>query len=209
MNAGRLLSQAFSNSLYFNAKYWYHAKDRVKANIAIFSLPEEKIFCNKVAPSDGNVAASWPFFLHSPRSLADRQSDNNNIAISFSSSFVLSDRSFPLPRDIAIPSFFVCCRIAGHSIYISVLSPLFADKRVSMATISSARRTNRVSALLHLSFASSFSFSPFFLFPLPFSPFKLSVVTVCDLSSSHTRYRRLVRRSVAIMTSRGGEYVLH
>jgi len=76
-----------------------------------------------------------------------------------------------------------------------------------MATISSGRRTNRVSALLHLSFASRL-----FPFLLSSSFLSLSLVQtlrhypVRDLSSSHTRYRRLVRRSLAIMTSQGGEY---
>lgn len=79
------------------------------------------------------------------------------------------------------------CRIAGHSIYISVLSPVFADKRVSMATISTGRWTNQVpgrSTYLSLPpCLSSFHCFPSFLFVISFS------------FSSPRLHRRLVRRS--------------
>lgn len=105
------------------------------------SVTEERVSCNNVAPSGCNPSI---FSRERPLSLTDNQTliISRFASLSFSLSFsvclsfsLFSDRSSPLPHDI-VPFPLRLSEIAGHSIYISVL---FADKRVSMATISSAR----------------------------------------------------------------------
>lgn len=123
----------------------------------------------------------------------ERESDVNNITISFSL-FLLSlfsDRSSPLLHDTAFPS--SSGKIAGHSIYISVL---FADKRVSMATISSGR----MEPIVFLLAPPISRLVPLLLFFLPSpshllqlfssSPFLVAIVFV-----SPTWSRRLVGRN--------------
>lgn len=76
-----------------------------------------------------------------------RLTDNCTIITSRSLSLVLM-RIFALPLHltISLPFPFRAIGSFGRSIYISVFLPLFADKRVSMATLSSGRGTNRISA---------------------------------------------------------------
>lgn len=88
--------------------------------------------------------------------------DVNNIAISLSLS-LFSDRSSPPSLWYRVPFPSGLSEIAGHSIYISVL---FADKRVSMATISSGRMEPIVFLLAppisRLFFSPSFPLLPTF-----------------------------------------------
>lgn len=155
---------------------------------------------------------SWHFFARGT-TLADRQSDVNNIAIRLSLSPLLrpsfslfSARSSPLlsPRDTVFPSPSDCQRspVIPFIFRCSLLTREFPWLRYPPGGWNQSCFCS-----LHLSLASSLFFSPSFplllqLFSSP--PFLLAIISVPPTWS-----RRLVRRSAAIMTSRGGEYAPH
>lgn len=182
----------------------------------IISLTKERVSRDNVAPSDCNPGI---FFA---RETTLSLTDNWTLIVSrfvplslpvfVSLSLCSRDRSSPLPRDTTLRS---PSEIAGHSIYISVL---FADKRVSMATISSAGGWNQSCfCSLHLSLASSLFLSlprPSYSSLLPSSsllPFFGSPPFLLARSSSFLRCNSVDWSGgpAAIMTSRGGEYAPH
>lgn len=143
-----------------------------------------------------------------------RLTDNPTIITSRSLSLALLLRIFasPSPPYNLPPLFFFSrYRIVGRSIYISVFLPLFADKRVSMATLSSERGTNRVSVRSTYLSPGSLSSSLYVSLHLSRFPYTHDSVSVSVrlISLPLTHSRRLVRWSAAIMTPRGGEYAPH
>lgn len=161
---------------------------------------------------------SWHFFARET-TLTDRQSDINNITISLSL-FLFLSLSFlsvlvridhlpflVIPRSLLLQAL---SEIAGHSIYISV----FFRWQESFHGYDILREdgTNRVSArstYLSPLFSPSSSLPPSLSVSLSAAlqsspPFPVAIISVPPTWS-----RRLVRRSAAIMTSRGGKYAPH
>jgi len=135
-----------------------------------------------------------------------RQSDVNNIAISLSLSLCSRIDHLPffmISRSLSLQT--VGDRRSFHLYF----GALCWQESFHGYDILREDGTNRVSARSTYSLASSLFFSPLLISPslllqlFSSSPFLVAIISVSPMWS-----RRLVRRSTAIMTSRGGEYAL-
>jgi len=210
---------------------WYNVKDWRTKNDDIISLTE-----GYPATMLHHLIASWHFSRERPLSLTDNRMliISRFLSLFLSLSLCFLDRSSPLLRQSDVNNIAISLSL---SLSLSLCSridhlPFFMISRsLSLQTVGDRRSfhfgalcwqesfhgydilredgTNRVSARSTYSLASSLFFSPLLTSSsLLLQLFSSSPFLVAIISVSPTWSRRLVRRSAAIMTSRGGEYAL-